>query len=101
MHGELESNLEVPQSTLDWIQYRFSRSTVRNPILGIIWGKWTTEGDQHWSVGVYNRDTAEGWIVRCPNLEFVIVQDFLLERLNGKILDIDENGVRVREHPSK
>ena len=72
------------------------KSTVRNPIAGVIWGKWTTEEAEHWSIGVYDKETVDGWLVRCPNLQFVVVQDFVVQKLNGKTLDIDQHGVSVK-----
>jgi hypothetical protein len=101
MRGELESDLEISQSTLEWIRHRLGKSAVMNPILGIVWGKWTTEESQRWSIGIYNRNTFEGWLVRCPTLEFVIVQDFLLDRLKGMTLEIDDSGVHIRQKLSK
>jgi hypothetical protein len=95
MLGNLDSTLVVSQSALEWIQHTLRKSTVRNAIAGIIWGKWTTERAEHWSIGIYDKETVEGWIVRCANLEFVVVQDFIVERLNGKTLRIDEHGVSV------
>lgn len=97
MLGQLDSTLRISERALRWITRILAKSTVRNPIAGVIWGKWTTEEAEHWSIGVYDRDTVEGWLVRSPNLEFVVVQDFLIERLNGKVLDVDENGVIVKQ----
>ncbi len=93
--GEFESTLQITETALAWIKQNIDRSSVRSPIAGIIFGKWNTESAEHWTLGVYDRNTVEGWLVKAPQLEFVIVQDFVLPKLNGKTLRVDSQGIAI------
>jgi hypothetical protein len=93
--GELQSTLQVTSRAKAWIENALAETTVPNAILGILWGKWESELSERWSIGIYNRETVSGWMVSSPEFEFVIVQDFLISRLNGKTLDIDSLHIKI------
>lgn len=95
LYGELGCTLRLSERAKLWIRRMIDESKLPNATAGILWGKWERDPSDYWSIGLYDKSTAEGWLVKSPDLEFVIVQDFLVERLDGKTLDIDGNRITV------
>lgn len=95
LHGELQCTLRLTERAKAALGRMIGDSGTPNATAGILWGKWHNERSQHWSIGLYDLKTAEGWLVKSPDLEFIVVQDFLIEKLDGKTLDIDGRQITI------
>ena len=75
---------------------RLEESSLSNPVIGIIWGRWDDELEDHWLIGMYNKpDLRVGWLVTAGDVEFYTYQEFLLEKLDGKVIDYRDNRLLV------
>lgn len=96
MFGERKINLQITNRARDYIDRIKSSAQLKSPILSIKWAKWNDEPREHWVVGLQDRNRVqEGWLGITPEIEFVVIQEWILSALDGKTLDIDEDGVRV------
>jgi hypothetical protein len=95
LRGELQCTLRLTEQAKGAVRRMLDDSGTPNATAGILWGKWQDERTEHWSIGLYDRKTAEGWLVRSPDLEFIVIQDFIVERLDGKTLDIDGHQITI------
>lgn len=86
--GEFTVNLQLTENAKRYISELIDRSEITNPIVGIRWARWNDEAEDRWMLALHDRDRCSGWLCRAPGLEFVIVNPQLIERLEGRILDV-------------
>lgn len=97
MFGERQVHLKLSERAKARIEELKANTSVKSPILSIKWAKWSDEPTEHWVIGLNDRDRVrEGWIGQAPDFEFVVIQEWVLDALDGKVLDIEETGVTVK-----
>ena len=69
------------------------KAQLRSPIFGVLWvGKYDYPRGK-WISGLYDRaDDIPGWLGIAPEFEFVVVQEWVLDKVDNKVLDIDDKG---------
>ena len=61
---------------------RLEESSLSNPVIGIIWGRWDDELEDHWLLGIYNKpDLRVGWLVTAGDVEFYTIKNSCLRSL--------------------
>ncbi|HZR02002.1 MAG TPA: hypothetical protein VFA81_02370 [Burkholderiales bacterium] len=96
MFGERNVNLKLSDRAKEHISELMAHSGLKSPILSIKWAKWNDEPTEHWVIGFYERERVqEGWLGKAPEFEFVVIQEWVFDSLDGKLLDIGEAGVIV------
>ena len=93
--GEFQVNLRLSDEAKKYISGLKASSKIENPILGISCGRWNHETDDHWFIGLFDRDECAGWLCKAPEFEFVIVNPDLIERLNDRVLDIRDSTTAI------
>lgn len=93
--GEFKVNLRLTEEAKRYVADLMAKSKLADPILGIAWGKWNHESEDHWFVGLYDREECAGWLCRAPGFDFVVTHPILAERLNDRVLDIRDSGTVV------
>jgi len=91
MFGERKVDLHVTERAKVVLERWAKDSKLQAPILGISWG--IVKGHQHykWRLGFYERkDVSEGWLGIAPDFEFIVIQEWVFDKIDKKILDIDE-----------
>ena len=64
--------------------------------MSIKWGKWNDESVERWIIGFHERDKIhEGWIGFAPEFDFVVIQEWILDSVEGKTIDIENDDIRV------
>ena len=96
MFGERHVNLSVTDRAKTWIDRFKAQSGLRSPIVKLGWARWTDESADHWMIGLYDRnDVREGWLGIAPDLEFVVIQEWILDAVDNKTLDVADNDVVI------
>jgi hypothetical protein len=93
--GEIEVDVRLTEGAKNYVSAWMEKSGLRNPILGISWGKWGHEAEFRWLLGLYDRDTCAGWLCKAPEFEFVTVSDQFIGQLNGRVLDVTSRDVSI------
>ena len=92
LFGERHVNLQLTERAAVAIARLLRAAPVREPLLGIWLARHGADEPERLSFGVYERaDFREGWLGTSPQLQFAVIQDWLLDDLNNKILDYDES----------
>ena len=85
----------------EYIKHFKRKSGLDDPIVGIGWGRWNHETEDHWMLGLYERSTVgsdwPGWHAIAPEFDFVVINPALLNRLEGRVLDIAEGKPKVSD----
>ena len=90
--GERKIDLQVTERAQDVLDKQAEDTELSCPILGITWGK--TGGHRYYKLdlGFFDgTEINEGWLGIAPDFDFIVIQEWILDRIDGKILDIDEN----------
>jgi hypothetical protein len=93
-------DLEISSALEEAVKARLDESGLKNPIAGIDWGRWDDEKEDYLIVGsVYDRDLLPMeepiQIIDVHGIEFVVVQDWLCEMLEGKRLEVANDKVTI------
>ena len=92
MFGERQINLQLTERANDFIERNKVKSGLQSPILGLGWGTFSKESEERWSIGFYGRkDVREGWLGITPTFEFVVIQEWILDAVDNRIMDIDHD----------
>jgi len=89
--GEFIVDLKLTDEARIFVSGLLDRTDIVDPIVGIGWGRWNHETEEHWLLGLYSREKCSGWLCKGPALEFVIINPSLVERLQGRTLHIVKN----------
>jgi hypothetical protein len=101
MFGERKVSLQFTERAKDYIERFKATAGLRDPILTIKWSKWSDEPFERWMIGFNDRSRVqEGWLGITPELEFVVIQEWVLDALEGKTLDITKEGVSISKEPT-
>ncbi|MEO8165889.1 MAG: hypothetical protein ABI619_10895 [Betaproteobacteria bacterium] len=96
MFGERAVNLKLTDRARERISQWKASSKLQSPVLSIKWAKWNDEPSERWVIGFHERSRVqEGWLGITPEFEFIVIQERVLDSLDGKTLDIGEDGVQV------
>jgi hypothetical protein len=99
MFGQQEVDLRLTERARQWIRDYIAHSALQAPIVGILFGH-AEGGVDRLTIGLYDQgQLQEGWLAIAPELRFVVIQDWLLDRLDGSLLDIDERGPFLVSEP--
>ena len=95
-------NLKFSKELKEKLLSELRESDLENPISGIDWGRWNSEKNNHYIVGgLYERDKLPIddpiRIIEADGIEFVIIQDWLCQELEGKYLSIKNGKIDVSE----
>lgn len=100
MFGERKVNLQLTERAKQYVERYKASARLGSPILSIKWAKWSDEPAERWVIGFHDRNRLqEGWLGITPEFEFVVIQEWILDSLDGKTLDVGENGVSVGTTP--
>jgi len=96
MLKKLKVNFKLSRKLKEKLLQELAETDLKNPISGIDWGRWNSEKNDHYIVGgLYERDKLPMddpiRIIEADGMEFVIIQDWLCQELDGKYLSI-KNG---------
>jgi hypothetical protein len=80
-----------------------TKSNLRSPVLSIGWSRFNQEPGERWFVGFYDRkDVREGWLGVAPEFEFVVIQEWILDAVDNRVMDIDDDrGTVTFDPPAK
>ena len=85
----------------DRIKEHVGSSDLSIPVPSISWGKWEDETDEHFFLGYYERSQLPEQdpirFVEIDDIEFIIIQDWICDKLEGKRLDINEHGIVLED----
>lgn len=85
-------NLRIGDRLRSVLEAKALSSGLVSPMPAILWGKWDDEGEEHYSIGFYDRDNLPisdpVRIVEAGGLQFLILQDWICEAVHGKELDV-------------
>ena len=85
-------NLRIGAKLKKVLAEDLSSSELDDPLPGILWGQWDTETNEHYVIGMYERDELPVddpvRIIEADGIEFLITQDWICDDLEGKCLDI-------------
>jgi hypothetical protein len=88
MFGERHLQLQLTDRARKWFDEYMSSSGLSNPIPMLQWSRVRGESDEQLMIGLYERDRVrEGWLGIAGDFSFVVIQEWLLDRLEGKTLD--------------
>jgi|JI10StandDraft_1071094.scaffolds.fasta_scaffold161572_3 hypothetical protein len=91
MFGERKINLHVTERAQAVITRWSKASKLPSPILGIKWSLVRGHRRHKWGIGFYERsEVYEGWLGIAPDFEFIVVQEWLFDRIDNATLDIDD-----------
>ena len=91
MFGKRNVNLQLTPRAQEFVERFKLNSGLNSPILGIAWSRVSDEPNPRWTLGLYERqDVRDGWLGTAPEFDFVVIQEWALERLNNALLDFDE-----------
>lgn len=94
MFGERKVNLRLTERAKNYIEQFRARAGLPSPILSIKWAKWSDEPAERWIIGFNDRSRVrEGWLGVTTEMEFVVIQEWVLDALEGKTLDVTEQGI--------
>jgi hypothetical protein len=94
--GERRVNLQLTERAAAAIERFLADAPVQHPLLSIWWARHGETEAERFSFGVYERaDFREGWLGIAPQLQFAVIQDWLLDDLNDKVLDYDERDGKI------
>lgn len=92
-------NLEIGKDLRDRLQYRMQQSDLKEPVPSISWGKWDDEKEERFMIGFYERSRLPVWdpvrLIEADGIEFLIIQDWICDELEGKKLDIVDGELSV------
>jgi hypothetical protein len=94
MFGERKVNLQLTDRAREFIEHSKASAKLKSPILSIGRVRFSGDTEDRWTIGFYERsDVREGWRGITPHFDFVVIQEWILDALDSKTLDvIDENG---------
>jgi len=91
-------NLEVTQLAKERIHAKMLDCGLASPIPGLMWSKWSDQADYCWQIGFYERsEIFEGVILAASKTELYFFQEWLLEDLEGAVLDIEDDRIVVKK----
>lgn len=101
MFGERKVNLQLTERAREFIERYKATCGLRSPILGLTWGRFSKEPEERWSIGFYDRkDLREGWLGITPEFEFVVIQEWVLNAVDNRVMDVDgDKGVVTFDPP--
>jgi len=102
MFGTQKVNVTLTSRAKSRIDRDLALIKLRSPIFCLSWGttagrvngQWI-ESPLKWTIGYNERDTAveyEGWLGIADTFEFHVIQEWVLQAVDNRTLDIDENG---------
>jgi hypothetical protein len=93
LFGRRSVSVEFTKRAEEGIARMLSEAPVKQPLLGIQWA--STGKDEKWILGVYERENfREGWIGVAGDLEFAVIQEWVLDMLENATVDLDDNDGR-------
>jgi hypothetical protein len=94
-------DLKVSLRVKEMLELRGAASGLTDPLPAIIWGKWNDETDEDYSIGFYERERLPAddpiRIVTADGVDFLILQEWICDELKGKVLDMIDGRLAVRE----
>jgi hypothetical protein len=89
MFGERHLTLALTPGAQQWIEDYKARSGLKNPIPTFHWSRVRGEPQEQLMIGLYERENVrEGWLGIADAFQFVVIQEWLFDRLDGKTLDV-------------
>jgi hypothetical protein len=93
MFGERKVNLTLTTRAKKYIEQMKAEGPFATPVLGISWSRVSDQQHEKWVIGLYEReDMREGWMGVAPEFDFIVIQEWILEAVNNKVLDVSEAG---------
>jgi len=91
MFGERKVNLQLSKRTQAYLERFKANSKLSDPVLGLAWAGIPGETEERWTIGLYDRkDIREGWMGITPEFDFIVIQEWVLDQVDNKVLDFDE-----------
>lgn len=92
MFGERRINLQLSVRAKDFIDRFKAKSNLSKPILALTWSGRSGQTEERWTIGLYDLpEVREGWLGVAPEFEFVVIQDWIFDKIDNKVLDFDED----------
>jgi len=89
MFGKRHLALQLTSHARKWIDDYKAKSGLRDPIPTIHWSRVRGEAEEQLMIGLYEYDNVrEGWLGIAEDFQFVVIQEWLFDRLEGKTLDL-------------
>jgi hypothetical protein len=89
MFGERHLNLTLTPRAREWLETYKTKSGLKDPIPNIQWSRVRGESEEQLMLGLYERgNVREGWLGIADDFRFVVIQEWLFDRLDGKTLDV-------------
>lgn len=99
MHDKKILNTQISDAMKNIIFNRKSECELSDPIPSIIWGRCWNEDEENYYLNLYERKqipiSDPIRFVDIDGIEFLIIQDWLCEDFEGKIIDIVEGQLTV------
>lgn len=92
-------NLKVGTSLKEMLDQRQLACGLQNPIPAILWGREDSQKEESLVIGFYERDELPEQdpirIIEADGIEFLVIQDWICDALDGKSLDIVDGKLTV------
>ena len=95
MFGKKNVALTMTERAREIVDAWGKSSKLNSPVIGIAWGRSSGASDDKFDLGFYehaNMPMIEGWLGIAPEFEFIVIQEWVLDALDNKTLDIDDHG---------
>jgi hypothetical protein len=94
-------NLRIGPALKEALRKKCAESGLSSPLPGIIWGRWGDENIDTYSIGIYERSNVPCddpvRIVDANGVEILIIQDWVCDDLEGKVLHLIDGKLIVKE----
>ena len=89
MFGERHLTVHLTDQAREWIEQFKAKSGLRKPIPSFQWSRVRGEPKEKLMIGLYEMDNVqEGWLGIAGEFQFVVIQEWLFDRLDGKTIDV-------------
>lgn len=97
MLGTRNVSLQLSSEAQEWLEGFIAASPLRDPLPGIIYGRWRDESEDHWSIGLYDRSdlpNIDMWLCISPDWEFLAFEH-MINSLKEKTIYFQEGKILI------
>ena len=91
--------LKISNRLREGLRRRIATSSLLNPLPGILLGKKESHSHESLVIGLYERDRIPQEdpirIIEADGIEFLVIQDWLCDEFEGKLLDEVDGEIRL------
>ena len=101
MLPKINTNIQMSSNLKETVTRECDESGLNSPLPSILWGNDGGNSEEYFMLGLYERNLVPSdepiRIIEIEGMEFLIIQDWICDELEGKILDIENGKLIVQE----